>query len=323
VTDSDTLQSSCSALDPMLIKVMTDSLGSLEDAFILNSEDYKPFSINIVSPHHPEYRPFFWNRGNEYGRNHTYYEALCHALPTREVLESPSARYYNSSQGKPLLTQHPPCTVQVTAFVEAVRKINGQFLNELSSALKTMVSSTPEEPDVVPEDMVKEFVDGAFRNVAIQIHYNAPSHDRAMLYHMDHVFSSLHMAVTLNGRRTVGFALVQSIRSDLNREIALDMQAGDVYVTTPSAILHGVSVEELNADDRSLALQCRTLLGPKATNYWAKRVVPLCVEISKLLARFPLRIPTYAEWEEQYKLLQASLVPPQEKMYLVTQDSRE
>lgn len=53
--------------------------------------------------------------------------------------------------------------------------------------------------------MADSVIDGAFRNVSIQIHYSSCSHTMDLLTHMDHVFSSLHMGVTLHGKRSVGF----------------------------------------------------------------------------------------------------------------------
>jgi len=262
--------------------------------------------MRIYSLTHPEYRPVFFNRGNEYGRGHPYYEALCHGFTHREVVLASSARYFNSSSGKSLLTKHLPSPIPIAAFIECVRTINSTFMTQLSQTLTSFTTLHPPTPPSTAEDMVSDFLNGTFRNIAIQIHYNASSYERLMLYHMDHVFSALHMAVTLHGRRSVGFSRSRSDVSDFN-EIVLDMQAGDVYITTPAGILHGVSVDELSMNDRSVAIQCRTLLGAGSSAYWCKHVGPLCVEIGKVLEKSPLKMPKEKEWRVEYEKLKAGL----------------
>jgi hypothetical protein len=61
---------------------------------------------------------------------------------------------------------------------------------------------------------------GAFRNLAIQFHYGTSSHERQLLMHYDHVFSALHMAVTLNGNRTTSFSV------NHKEEVCLDLAKG-------------------------------------------------------------------------------------------------
>jgi len=215
------------------------------------------------------------------------------------------------------MTKHLPSPIPVTALVEAVRHINSDFLDYLTQVLSNFAQTYPPE-EGTPEEMVKAFIDGAFRNIAIQIHYNACSHERQMLYHQDHVFSSLHMAVTLNGNRTVGFSKSRNSFCDFS-EISLQMQSGDIYVTTPAGIMHGVSMDELSQDERSVALQCRTLLEAKVAQYWAKRVGPLCVEITKVLVQHTLRLPTFEEWEDQCKKLETVLKNAEDKCFVFEQ----
>lgn len=71
----------------------------------------------------------------------------------------------------------------------------------------TQKTDAEEERLRITQEAVDDFVAGAFQNVAIQLHFGAVSHDRQLLMHYDHVFSALHMAVTLNGQRTTGFAV--------------------------------------------------------------------------------------------------------------------
>jgi len=309
------LHSSSTALDPLIMKSLLESLGEPKDAFLIKSDDLEPFSINIISPHHPEFRPVFFDRKNEYGKGHTYYEALCHCLPHRNVILSSSARYFNSSKGNSLQTKHLPSPIPITAFIASFRKTNSLFLQNLETVLLALTESHPPPDNINAQEVVKEFLDGAFRNIAIQIHFNSPSYERQMLYHMDHVFSSLHMAVTINGCRIVGFSLPGG-----NKEITLAMQPGDVYITTPAGIYHGVEVDELSEDKRSVALQCRTLLGAEGAKYWSQHVGPLCIEISKLLAKFPLKLPSYDLWEKKRLSLLKKLINPENKFILFEQN---
>lgn len=78
------------------------------------------------------------------------------------------------------------------------------------------------------------------------------------------------------------------------------MNSGDVYITNPAAILHGVSVEQLTVEDRSVALQCRTLLPTKSARIWATHIKSLSVIITDLLRSIKLSVPTYEEWKEEF-----------------------
>jgi len=127
---------------------------------------------------------------------------------------------------------------------------------------------------------------GAFRSVAIQIHHGAESRDRKKLIHMDHVFSSLHMGVTLHGNRSVGFILPG------NQEKTLEMKSGDIYVTTPAGILHGASMKELDSSNLSCALQCRTLLSKSAALVWERHTGSLCCIVSELLSKNNFYLPS-------------------------------
>jgi len=265
---------------------------------------YLLFRQNIRNTHH-----FFFDRGNEYGRSHIYLEALCHALPLREKVVTSSARYFNRVKNQAYEAFHFPATIHLCAFIETFRNINSDFIAALKTSLTSYRNQIAQYPEAkqISESAVEEFVNGAFRNLAIQIHCGAPSHSRDVLYHMDHVFSALHMAVTLHGERTIGFRIPEN-------EFALLMREGDVYVTTPAGILHGISVDKLGTSDRSVAVQCRTLLSGEATSAWAPHSGKLCLLVTELLEKFTLRMPTYEEWLVQFQKMESELKNPEEKM---------
>jgi hypothetical protein len=112
------------------------------------------------------------------------------------------------------------------------------------------------------------------------MHYAASSPPLQKVAHQDHVFSALHMGVTLHGRRDLAFMTAGSSATDFVRMLApleniqfeyflvtfqlcefiiswflflyphtvalvLPMTSGDVYVSTPAGILHAVQTSEL------------------------------------------------------------------------------
>lgn len=279
------------AIELRLAQAMLDSLGTLSDTQLVGQDDSQDFTIDMHDPTQPGYKPFFFNRRSEYGRKHTYWEALCHTVfvesnnPADHVLKSASARYANRREGTAIDSLLIPATPEIGAFVDAVRAINAEYLDKLRDALVSSLNLAPA--------LAQTFVDGVFRNVAIQYHFNEPSLTAAETMHLDHINSCLHMAVTLNGHRTVAFAKSQA------DPLELVMHKGDVYLTTPAAILHGIGVPKLSEADRSVALQLRTFLPvDKANELYAVDVGRLCLVILEQLKCCKIRMPTFEEWQK-------------------------
>jgi len=139
---------------------------------------------------------------------------------------------------------------------------------------------------------VDRWIDGAFRNVAVQYHFDKASLSVEQTMHLDHINSALHMAVTLNGNRKVGFMMEEGF-------FEMEMQKGDVYCTCPAAIAHGIGVPELDEDERSVALQCRSLLSVADADVWyvdANSMV-LFNAVTKALEEYGerFRVPTFDE----------------------------
>ncbi|KAL6074277.1 hypothetical protein QOT17_004306 [Balamuthia mandrillaris] len=215
------------------------------------------------------YRPFFFDRNVEYGPDHRYWESLCHAAKYQSLLSSSSSsvRERNEEQkdeGKHTVSESPlflrtssaryatietlvpPATLAICAFVDALREVNSEFLEELKQCLLSALlrncnykpnkeqEQNDEDKDVqqkegedkvthkegeregrerakqLKEDeeaLVERLIEGIWRNVAIQYHYGKPSHIADCTMHVDHVHSALHMGVTLHGERTVAFAI--------------------------------------------------------------------------------------------------------------------
>lgn len=156
-----------------------------------------PATATLTHPMRPEYVPWFHDRQGEYGRGHGYFEALCHALPSHEILTSASARFFRRD-GTAVMAAHLPATLPIIAFIDAVRKRNKAFLDELEKRLRAKESTEwapVEGVDISPSDAIDRLMHGAFRNVAIQIHFKGQSKDRAALLHLDHVRIAPALAV--------------------------------------------------------------------------------------------------------------------------------
>lgn len=111
---------------------------------------------------------------------------------TRKIIETCSARFFLSAT-------HFPLPIVYTSLIEAVRIKNGDFLNDLQERLIGLVSPQEDSIESETEDSnqkqkkenqlplrlsdVSEFIDGAFRNVSIQIHQGKGSHTRELTRH--------------------------------------------------------------------------------------------------------------------------------------------
>lgn len=250
------------AMDPRIVQSMLDSFGPTASLPLTLENDTQEFTIEMQDPTEKGYRPFFYDRQSEYGNDHKYYESLCHTLliespnPQDHVIKSASARFANRRDKLTIDSLLIPATPEIGAFVDAIKDVNQKYLAHLEQSLVAA--------KVAPE-LAKSFVDGVFRNVAIQYHFGKASKTAKQTQHLDHINSSLHMAVTLNGRRTVAFGLPFS--PDGNDNYAMfEMEKGDIYLTSPTAIYHGIGVPTLAEPERSVALQLRTLLNVQDGN---------------------------------------------------------
>lgn len=109
------------------------------------------------------------------------------------------------------------------------------------------------------------------------------------------------MGVTLHGERAVGFVVPEKVKSAPMEakwppdEVTLPMRKGDVYVSTPAAIMHGVSTRQMAESERSVALQCRNLFDAPSAQFWNKYKQPLNGLVAQLLAEHSLTMPSLEE----------------------------
>jgi len=292
-------------LEPELTKALFNSLGAAADLQTVTNGDTTDFTIDIPNPNHVLYKPFFFDRLAEAGKFHTYYEALCHAFPHRKTLMGCSARYFKPLTGCPIVAPQPPATLHITAFVEAVRNLNSEFLVFLRGELEDLIDDDEEDEErVITQECVDSFVAGVFRNVAIQYHYDDCSHPINRMLHMDHIFSAVHMAVTLNGERNVAFVADNGGEPDT---LIFKMKSGDAYVTCPAAILHGIETNKLDEKNCSVALQCRTWLSGEEAKIFHKNNEKTFIAVLNALERHPIILPTFSQWEQTFEELKESL----------------
>jgi len=118
-----------------------------------------------------------------------------------------------------------------------------------------------------------------------KIHFNNESLPANNTLHFDHINSCIHMAVTLNGTRDVLFCSNNNNNNNNNHTIKL--KPNDIYMTSPTYIMHGIYVPKLNNNNASVALQLRTLPPTDiASELYKKYTKGVCVIICKLLEKY-------------------------------------
>jgi hypothetical protein len=278
-------------LDPRIVAIIARSIGTIgsNDIQIVGHDDTEQWSILINNPQLTEsYIPFFFNRRSEYAKNHSYFEALCHVSPEPDkfkLITSSTARYAKRFE-KSYDSRLCPATLAISAFVEQVRIKNSTFLHELLERLRD---------DGIPH--CEEFVDGVFRNVAIQIHFNEKTVSTHTTLHTDHINSCIHMAVTIGGTRNILFV------DQSNNEYKKTLVGNDVYLTSPSSILHGIEVPRLDEKNASIALQLRTLLPTNiASVLYRDHLAKICQIVCDMLRKYDGKFlfPTFEQYNAEY-----------------------
>eukprot|EP01127_Copromyxa_protea_P000318 TRINITY_DN1025_c0_g1_i1.p1 TRINITY_DN1025_c0_g1~~TRINITY_DN1025_c0_g1_i1.p1 ORF type:complete len:303 (-),score=35.49 TRINITY_DN1025_c0_g1_i1:291-1199(-) len=221
------------AIAPKLLKQLFACMDT-KNLQILQGNDLDEWRVSIIHPDKIGYTPFFFFRNTNRGtQNRIYLECLCHAVPDKLLFSTPTARYF-TEEGT-IDIPHARAPWSIVAFVESIREINQPFLEYLESQLLQLETEWEDESNIhnisdaqrnnplpITRKNIENFVSGIFRNVAIQQHYGDSSDERHALYHFDHVFSALHLSVTLHGSRSVGFLLTG------NEEFVLDLNEGTV-----------------------------------------------------------------------------------------------
>lgn len=284
-------------LDPKITKCLRKSLGSIDDLQLTKKDDRVAWQIDIPNPLlGNDYKPFFFDRGNEFGGGHRYHEALCHASKSGverfALLTTSTARYANRTAKTSFETLLCPATLPLIAFVDALRAVNQPYLDSLEDRLSKLPG--------IDQFALADFVSGMFRNVAIQIHYGGASEPKEQTMHLDHLHSALHMALTLNGTRDILFT-----RGDhmLSHTLALD----DCYVTSPTRVLHGIGVPTCTKKEASISVQLRTLMSRDTANSIYPFSDQVCDTVLDLLRVYDelFSLPSYEDFQKHLQLVEA------------------
>jgi len=104
------------------------------------------------------------------------------------------------------------------------------------------------------------------------------------------------MAVTLNGTRNILFAAGE-------KRHKITLKSNDVYLTSPTCIMHGIEIPKLDEENASIALQLRALLPSNiASELYKNHTAQICTIICKLFEKYndKLNLPSYEEYVSEY-----------------------
>jgi len=99
----------------------------------------------------------------------------------------------------------------------------------------------------------------AFQDIAVQVKYGESVKGGHLAYHVDTFNSVLHMAVAINGTRTL---YLQHLDGDNVVKCASNLDPGSVYLSSPTAFTHAVGHGDLKRESRIVAVQCRIGMTP-------------------------------------------------------------
>jgi hypothetical protein len=286
-------------MDPKITKSLKKSLGEITDMQLTRNDDKLAWQLDMPNPlRGNKYKPFFFERGSEYGTEHHYYEALCHASSSNHrfaLLPSSTARYANRKAKKSFPTVLIPATMPVTAYVDSLRQVNKPFLETLHARIGALEGINAEALDA--------FMEGLFRNAAIQVHFGGNSEPIERGLHLDHLHSALHMALTLNGTRDILFIRDEEVRLDHT------LAEGDVYVTSPTRVMHGIHVPKCKAKEASISIQLRTLMSCATADSIYPFSDQICDIILDLLREHDgiFSLPSFDEFQQALLAIEAEL----------------
>mmetsp|Transcript_12925 Transcript_12925/g.21115 ORF Transcript_12925/g.21115 Transcript_12925/m.21115 type:complete len:380 (+) Transcript_12925:122-1261(+) len=189
---------------------------------------------------------------------HIYYEGYYHGRATYAPYNSVHPRYGFDFD-------KPPASLRLTSFIEALRRVNSSWTDEMISALKNMSPGNPAAKGLVT--VLEE--NRHFADLSSQIHFGDEVPGTRALFHNDAPNSFIHVALSINGRRSLfwkgsndpDFAedvkVTDTPRGYITHEEK--QMPGSVYLSSPYIVSHGVGYRKSSWDDRIIAVQCRCL----------------------------------------------------------------
>lgn len=188
----------------------------------------------------------------------------------------------------------PAAPYRLRVFLSALRSVNADWLSRLAAA------------DAVPDEFTALVRRGqVFADLAVQVHHGDAVENDDVSFHVDGFNSCLHLALSLCGTRRLhcrlGTAAVAHFNDLSNR--AYTFSAGDVYLSSPSAFLHGVEYPAASWDTRVVAIQCRVLLTREEQARLhlehPERMCALSAAVTDAVACGDFRLPTMADVEAE------------------------
>lgn len=220
---------------------------------------------------------------------HQYLEGYFHALNVPGPVPSVHPR-----KGKPL--QRCPAPLQLQALCESIRRQNAESFGELARKLSKLRHAKP---------LHKALMRGShFADISVQMHWGAEIPEEHACWHWDAANSMLHLALGLQGSRTLHVKRhLPKLEQSPNE--ALVQQESAVYLSTPCCFPHAVQYPETRWEDRVVAAQCRVLLDEDelfTTDTDANGSTMACIMAH--VASMKLKMPTLGEVQKVVRELE-------------------
>jgi len=210
--------------------------------------------------------------------DHIYFEGVFHTLTTTKSIIAMHPRFGRDHE-------KPSAPHALRGFAIAFRKLNASWLSEICREGGIFGKLVP------------------FSDAAVQIHTGDEIDERNISFHFDAVNSALHMALSVNGDRTLYVTYVENeTATDRSRDLKYRQQVGSVYISSPFAFCHGVAYAASEWKDRVIAIQLRFSF---TRNEWLqlRDVKPDMMRdeierITAILARAEIAMPTLMDVDE-------------------------
>lgn len=215
---------------------------------------------------------------------HSYWEGYFHGQPQGWSVPSLNPRTGES-------IDKPAAPLRLRAFLAAVRSVNATWCARLARA------------DGIPAAAAELLGRGhAFGDLAVQVHCGDEVAGDAIAWHQDAINSCLHLALSLRGERRLHSLLGDGDGPSELTHRSHAFAAGDVYVSSPWAFLHGVEYPEASWEGRIVAVQCRLLFSleeQRALHAEPEAFAALLAAVTAAVASGAFRLPSLREVEAE------------------------
>eukprot|EP01060_Flectonema_neradi_P012470 TRINITY_DN19283_c0_g1_i1.p1 TRINITY_DN19283_c0_g1~~TRINITY_DN19283_c0_g1_i1.p1 ORF type:complete len:324 (+),score=40.35 TRINITY_DN19283_c0_g1_i1:73-972(+) len=218
--------------------------------------------------------------------NHVYFEGYFHSK--KGVSET--FRCVHPRRGFDF--QKPAISPKLKAFIQAFRDVNSVWIKDLELSMLKFGESSRGQNEFTAE-LVRDRI---VSDLAVQVHYGDEIDKQNVGWHVDAPNSLLHLAISIKGERYLHSITCnpETAESVNNRDHQTE---GDIYITTPSIMRHGVEYPACNFDNRIIAIQCRFLLteGELGRAMMDLSLGECSDVVAAVLSRAKVRVPTMEE----------------------------